>query len=319
MKAQESGQALVESLFVIPLFFILLSGVIFVFYQQIRNVIDDSAYASLKLSQAFFDSEERRLAKWSYQDDAKEKALKDVAYGSLNSSNAFLNSVDMKEGVFLDKKKISSYSVSLKNPGEFDFSTQADKQAYERSSFSFDHVLSSFASVKHSYFGKSLYYPDNSFSWSERPFEAAEDSRDFLMSAKGILFSKNYASLSLGNSYFTSNCFMEPFKPQCHLHPIFGKFDRAAKDGANTQLAECVVEMSAECLPLGAPPAIAVCEAKGIALIIASIEMGKQSSLCPITNSITIAAYQAVKALIYADLLKNSAYEIKKRSEILKK
>lgn len=319
MNDRQSGQSLLESILVIPMFFIVLSGVIFIFYAQIRNSLDDSAYASLKLSQVFFDAEERRLAKWSDRFENTEESLRNIAYNSLNSSTAFHNSVDMKDGVFLDKKKVISYSISLKNQNEFDFSTTAGKEAYERSFFPFDHMLSSFASVKHSYSGKSLYYPEDSFSWSKRSFEVVKDSRDLLMSAKGTLFSKNYASLSSGNSSFTSNCFMEPFKPQCHLHPIFGKFDRAAKDGANTQLAECVAEMSLECLPLGAPPAIAACEAKGIAITIASIEVGKQSSACPITNSITAAAYQAVKALVYENLVKNSAYEIKKRSEILKK
>lgn len=331
--ASESGQSLVESLLVIPVFFLILSGVIFVFYQQLRDVVDDSAQSSLQVSQALFEPEERILAGWSDQAQNKEKSLQKIADHAINSSKGFSNSTDMKEGVFLDKENVldkghlpssetkPSYSVSLTEENKFQFSTQAQKKAYEKKDFSFDSIFPQWSLIRHVYEGKSLYAPTGSFGWKERALAAAHASTGFLLSSAGIQFSKEYASLMPGQvqSTFVSNCFMEPLKPNCQLQSLSKKFERAAKDGANTQLLECASEMTAKCLLAGAPQAIAACEVRGIQSILSAIESGQKADVCPILNTVTSTEYQAIKALVYANIIENSANEIAKRTEIFGK
>lgn len=329
----ESGQSLVESLLAIPIFFLILSGVIFIFYQQLRDVVDDSASISLESTAILFDPEERGLAGWSEQAKDKAKSLQKVADHAINSSRGFSDSTDMKEGVFLDKENVldkehlpssetkPSYSVSLDEENKFQFSTQAQQKSYEKSDFSSDPIFPQWSIIRHVYDGKSLYAPTGSFEWKERPLAVAHASKEFLLTPAGIQFSKEYASLMPGQtqSNFVSNCFMEPLKPNCQLQSLDKKFERAAKDGANTQLLECASEMTAKCLLAGAPQAIAACEVRGIQSILSAIESGQKADVCPILNTVTLTEYQTVKALVYANIIENSANEIGKRTEILGK
>lgn len=291
----QSGQSLVEFIVIAPLFFIVLSGVLFLSHLQTRHFIDDQTQTSLQISQFLFSSAERQQAQWSQSALESQHALGSVADASFHPSLAYPSAKNKNQGVFADKKHLQqgnssdclqspSYQVSAGNNEEFSLSTCSSKNGYENSSFAYDGVLSSLGSAHYETKGVSFFAPEQFFSWENRPALAVQDSKSFFVSLSGYSFSAKYASLlePAQKKTFNQKIFMEAFQPANGLVPYSRKFNRAAKEGANMQLAECFAEVAVECV--AATVAYPACLAEGAADIVASITVGKKSMRCPVAN-----------------------------------
>jgi len=325
LKFYESGQSLVEMLFILPIFFMILAGFIFIFQNQMRIFSDESAQSSLMLSESYFDYEEKQQAHWASAKEDSIDLIKKQTEQSLNPSSFFKKSVDMKNGVFLDKKPIkrheqiqscsaeSLYQVLLKENGRFELTTCASSSSYENLESSFD---PNYKAEPQSYSGYSLYFPQNEFIWSHRQFAAAYAALSFSQSAQGNLYSKQQASLSLPDkSNFNTNCFMQPFEPQCSIEPVAKIFSRTAKDSSKLQISLCYSEAALACAPTG--PALPACLAAKLSQIINALELGVESWVCPNTNTALKASQNRVRELIfaYSSIIFNK--EVAFRSEIL--
>ncbi len=325
LKFYENGQSLVEMLFLLPVFFMILAGFIFIFQNQMRIFSDESAQSALMLSESYFDQEEKRQAHWASAKEDSIDLIKKQTEQSLNSSSFFKKSVDMKNGVFLDKKPIkrqqqiqscsseSLYQVLLKENGRFELITCASSSGYENLESKFE---PNYKAAPESHFGYSLYFPQAELRWSHRHFAAAYAAQSFSQSAQGNLFSKQQASLSLpdkGN--FNTNCFMQPFRPQCSLEPVAIIFSRAAKDSSKLQISLCYSEAALTCAPTG--PALPACLAGKLSQIINALELGVEAWVCPNTNAALKASQNRVRELIFAYSSIIFSKEVAFRSEIL--
>ena len=65
IKKQQNGQSLVEFVLMIPLFFIVLSGVNLYLNQTIKRTTEHAAYDSLLLSDSHFSLQERNATQWN--------------------------------------------------------------------------------------------------------------------------------------------------------------------------------------------------------------------------------------------------------------
>lgn len=293
---QESGQSLVEMVVILPLFFIVLSGFIFIYHQQIKSFTDEIAQSALAVSEAHFENEERISAVWSSSFEDSNSMLIKEANSAFNPSAFFETSVDMKNGVFLDKKNIkyksyksnpsdycslnAIYDVVSVGKGSFELKTCELESGYESLSSKFK---SNFESKTQSIFGSSLYYPHIEFIWSERALESSRAVKRLLASSVGVKFSSEHASLLISdNAHFNSKCFMEPFLPNCALSASATKASRAARDSSKLQISTCFTEASLACVGTG--PGAPACIAGKTAQIVNAIQLGQEAWVCPNTN-----------------------------------
>lgn len=328
-KSKESGQSLVEMIIVLPLFFIVLSGFIFIFQQQIRAFSDEIAQSALAVTEAHFEQGERREADWGSAFEDSQKLLNKVTENALNPSSFFNRGADMKDGVFVDKKPLKRefqqnklaqscslhaiYSVIAKGNGSFEFTTCAPGNAYESLDSKF---IPNFVGDPQSLSGNLIYYPQPDFIWENRPFETARDALSFSFSSLGISFAKEQASLLIPDKgSFNVQCFLEPFTPSCSLHPIAGKFARAALDSSNLQITTCFAEATITCA--GAGPGLPACLAGKAAVLVAALELGTQALVCPKTNKALEGAQNMIQKTVSAYSFIIVAREIAMRREIL--
>lgn len=330
MTNKQSGQSLVEFIIIVPIFFIILSGIVSIFYLQNRAYMDFESRTSLSISQFLFEKEERLAAQWSNSYEENSIALHEVLNQSFNPSKNFGEDYNKIDGVFTDKNivrnnnvsncnksNLNSYSIDSYDKGDFQFSTCTNENGYERAGFSFSKVMENFGFSKLQNSGSSVYFPQVQMQWHNRSALTTNAVMEFSLSPKGVLYSKEMASWSTADfSMFNKKCFMEPFSPQCKdLHPYEGKFGRSAQDGANDQIALCFSEMSAKCLETAyAAPA---CIAAGVIEIEASSKAGSRSVFCPIVNKGIETAFATAKGIVLIDLGDNLGKELNMRKNIL--
>lgn len=316
MQSDQSGQSLIESIVIIPLFFVFLSGIIFVFYQQIRNETDENSFSVMKMSDVFFDAEEKKRNGWDTSFFNRNQSLTDLADRSLNASQAFSDAVDVKDKVFLDKKNVRDFFAKSDDANKFSFWTKADQKAYEKTAFLFKNNQDQMQTIRHDYQGESLYAPDQDFQWSQRAKEVSTDVKAFQKTGNGQQFGRSYASLLPQKNNFVFSCLMEPFEPKCQLDPFVQKFNQIAQNRTNRQMQECALEMSVECLLLVEPPAIASCEIRGGRSIVYAMQSGKKVKECPILNASVFIENQVAVAKALKSIFTNQKNEILKKSEI---
>jgi type II secretory pathway pseudopilin PulG len=328
-KNRQSGQSLVEMLMVLPLFFIVLSGFIFIFQQQIRGFTDEMAQSALAVTEANFEKGERSKADWPSALGDSQDLLNKVTENVLNPSAFFSRSVDMKDGVFVDKKPVKQafkytnlseycslnaiYDVVAKGNGSFELNTCAPGNAYESLDSKF---MTGFEGNFQSRIVNSLYYPQIEFSWPNRPFETSRAVVSFSSSSLGLGFSHKQASLFIpDNGYFNTKCFMDPFDPACSFKAISGKFSRAARDSSKLQVTTCFVEASVTCAGTG--PGLPACLAGKAAELINALELGVEAWVCPNTNIALKGTQNVVQDTVYAYSSVIIGRETSLRGEIL--
>ena len=172
---KNSGQSLVEFIIIIPLFFIILSGIVSIFYLQSRNYMDLESSISIALSQFLFTKEERVSAKWDESTRDSRSSLTSSLDKSLSPGLAFKHKTTKKDFSFLEKDQ-----------GQFQMSTSADKNGYEKSGFSFQNVLDKFPLSHFQSEGTSVYYPFGELAWPNRSSLDTNASREFMLSVKGM-------------------------------------------------------------------------------------------------------------------------------------
>lgn len=324
-KKEESGQSLLEMLLILPIFFMVLSGFIFIFQNQIRVYTDEMAQSALLVSEAHFSNEEKQIANWDSAQENSLSLLSKQAEVALNSSRFFKNSVDTKDGVFLDKKYVKKaahldscsfealFQVSVKGDGSFALTTCASSTAYESLEGKFD---SSFVGKPQSFVRRSLYYPQSEFVWSQRVSAASSSALLYFQSAEVLSFSKRQSSLVLPDKgAFNARCFMEPFYPECLLRPIDEIISRSARDSSKLQISLCYSEAALACAPTG--PGIPACLAGKLAQLINALELGVEAWVCPNTNRALKASQNAMLNVTSAYSSVIFAKEVAFRSEIL--
>lgn len=107
--SEMKGQALVESIVIIPIFFLLLSGVIILFQIKLRIMVDENVLSGQMLSFAYLSDEE----KWSAINS--EEIVSQQIFYSFMPSKFFRNSVDQIDGLFFDKVYLSKNESALEN------------------------------------------------------------------------------------------------------------------------------------------------------------------------------------------------------------
>lgn len=326
---RENGQALIEMFIVLPLFFIILSGFIFIFQQQIREFSDEMAQSAFTVLEVHLDIEERRKADWLSSYGEAQEILEKVTENALNPSAFFSGSVDTKNGVFADKKHVKQntkhtilsescsgepiYDVLAKKDGFFELKTCASGNAYE----SFDSkFMPDFKGKSQLLSGNSIYYPHLEFTWRNRPFETSRESLAFSASPLGAGFSVRQASLLVpDNGYFNTKCFMESFDPSCSFHAISGKFSRVARDSSRLQITTCFAEAAATCSGTG--PGLPACLAGKTAELLNALELGTEAWVCPNTNIALKEVQSIVQKTVYAYSSTIMKREISLRGAIL--
>jgi hypothetical protein len=326
---KQTGQSLIEFILILPIFFIALSGFIFIFQQQMRVFTDEGVESALALSEANFENGERMTAKWhTVSEPSQEKLLKQIAQNAFEPSAFFKGSTDLIEGVFADKKKIKPrqhlnnhtdecsqdalYEALVRGNGTFELKTCAPENAYERVSSQF---VKKFELGPQIFHGRSLFYPQLDFSWPKRSFALTSAIKDYFAFAAS--FQLTHASLFVPeNAQFNKKCFLEPFQPQCDLILMEEKFARAAKFSAKAQLVLCVAEAAIPCgsSTFGAP----VCVAAKIALIAAAVSAGNEASQCSRTNKMLKIVQKKSQIYFNAVASKIFAEEVALRAQILR-
>jgi len=319
------GQSLVEFILILPLFFIICTGLIFYFHIQFRNVIDDFASSALSKSSSLFSTEERQEAKWSQEFLNSEKLLLNTTDTLFSASKEF-KSKNMKEGMFIEAKRLQSqkksceakqpsYFMEQKDSQNFELFTCADEMGYDR--FATDeispHILKK--QTIHHFKIHSLYVPQGDFEWNMRHNMVFLQIDSYLNTLAGIGFKREVASLNYPTDHgrFNTLCYMSPFLSECPIIFVSGKFERAASDGANAQIAACVLEALTTCPPAADGVTSAACVAYRISSITVSLLEGKASGLCPELNRVAAAGFSISELKSKELSLLNRAQELKLR------
>ena len=157
MKSSKNcGQSLVEFILIVPIFFLILSGIVSIFYIQNRQFLDFESKISLSLSQFLFEQDERKKANWDNNFLENNEGIKDVLDKSFNPSRAFKMAFNKQDDVFSDKSRVfyaqkgevsdkKNYTFENIESGEVEISTYAGKNGYEKKGFSFSQVLQNFS------------------------------------------------------------------------------------------------------------------------------------------------------------------------------
>jgi hypothetical protein len=327
---QEQGQSLVEFLFILPLFFLILGALFIIFQQQARIYQDLIAHSALSTSAAHFAIEERQAATWSEFDGTTEDLLDRIAMQALNPSSFFKLSIDVNQGVFAEKKAVhpfssivdnaqtcsgdSLYHVLAKDKGEFTFTTCAGNVGYDVAQLH----TNDFNATHHVLSGRSLYYPQRELTWFERPKAAINSVYNFMLTPFGQHFQRTHASLLIpDHSAFNARCLMNPFAEasDCNSPLLATHFNQIALDGAALQVKACFAEAALSCAPSG--PGVPVCLAAKAAAIFNATQLGSEAWVCPTTNSMLKATYRSVQTLVFAYSLRITQQETALRSVFL--
>lgn len=318
--AETSGQALVESILVIPIFFIFLSGILFFFQIQSRLLSDAHAVNAQLLSNSYLVAEE----KWTHEDP--NELIAKQAYYSFMPSAFFFNSIDMVDHLFADKiplqnlatttcqKHRPAYQVFRQEEGAFQLATCADEFGYEREKkvpFSF-----AITDPRKVYVEQNLYYPQAGLSPKFRKSLITKAYAEFSATGESILFQQQQASILLSYAgEWNRNCFMRPFSPNCSVQRVESILSRTAIDSAKIQLTFCVSEAVATCLGTG--PAVAACTAGKMAQLKNALELGTEAWICPIVNTTVRSLETATQIFISGQQSALLGQEARLRSEIL--
>lgn len=328
---QEQGQSLVEFLFILPLFFLILGALFIIFQQQARIYQDLIAHSALSTSAAHFAIEERQAATWPEFDGTTEDLLDRIAMQALNPSSFFKLSIDVNQGVFAEKKAVqpfsaivgnaqtcsleSLYQVLAKDKGEFTFTTCTGTVGYDVAQL---HTTDDFNAIQHVLSGRSLYYPQQEMTWFERPKAAINSVYNFMLTPFGQHFQRTQASLLIpDHSAFNAHCLMNPFggSSNCKSPLLSPHFNQIALDGAALQVKACFAEAALSCAPSG--PGAPVCLAAKAAAIFNATQLGSEAWVCPTTNSMLKATYRSVQTLVFAYSLRITQQETALRSLFL--
>jgi hypothetical protein len=288
-----------EFIITLPLFFIICIGAIFYFHAQQRQVIDDFSSQALSKSPSLFSTTERQEAQWSQSLETSEEIIIHTADALFSSSKEF-KSKNMKEGVFIETKRVQrqkkncdpqhpSYFIEKERNESAQLSTCAHEFGYNSFETTTNMDISHQKPIIHSFKIDSLYMPQADFRWQARPKMISMQTSLFLGSPLGISFSKQIASLfyPIDTGRFNQSCYMSPFLPECPVIFISSKFERAASDGANAQIAACAVEAATKCAQTSAEGVTyAACVGYKMASIGVSLMKGLQSEECPKLNRV---------------------------------
>lgn len=321
MISEESqGQALVETIFIIPIFFLILSGILFLFQSQMRILTDENVVNGQIVSAAYLMEEE----KWSIE-KSEELIAKQVHY-SFMPSKFFLNSVDQIDGLFLDKipltqqesntcdKNNPRYQIYRQEKGFFNLTTCAHESQYEREKKP-PFFKSSQAEVSH-YLAQNLFYPAAYLQLKEKEKKISSAYSDFFKESEFYTYEQQQASILFSSrGEFNQSCFMQPFSPVCSLQSVEHILTRTTVDTAKWQLRLCVAEAVAKCGVTG--PAVAVCVAGKLLQIKNAIELGVEAWVCPILNASVKSIHSATQTYIFFQLQRLKGEEALFKSEIM--
>nr|BFD31886.1 hypothetical protein GTC16762_15040 [Pigmentibacter ruber] len=314
------GQALVESIIIIPIFFLLLTGTVFLFQIKLRIMADENVLNGQKLSFAYLNDAE----KWSALKSSD--IISQQSFYSFMPSKFFSNSVDQIGGLFFDKAYVDNYKTKSQNkhsPGYSIFNnlngiilleTWTQDSNYEREK-DLPFRFKSWSSHKY-YEEQNIFYPSSVVDLHKRDFKVLNSLTLFDKTLESQYFSRQQASLySPLQGEFVQQCLMRPFAPLCSLHTIENILNRTVIDSTNFQIQLCFLEASARCV--GSGPAVAVCVANKVIQIKNAIELGIPAWVCPILNNKVKEVSIATNYFISSQLGRFSQKEAQLRGELV--
>ena len=330
--SQNCGQSLVEFILVVPIFFLVLSGIVSIFYIQNRQFLDFESKISLSLSQFLFEQDERKKGNWDKNFVENNEGIKEVLDKSFNPSRAFKMALNKQDDVFSDKKRVfyaqkeevsdkNTYTFENKESGEVEISTYAGKNGYEKKGFSFSRVLENFSPTLNKELSQSLYLPYERLKWNQRPSLVSLAVKEFAYGFQGISFAQNFASLFVPDkSKFNQQCFMQPFNPSCSISPYSNLFQEAATQGISDQRQGCLAEVIVECTlqsAVAGPQAVAACVGLRGEEVFESFKAEKKSIYCSALN-IYVQSFSALAQESAAlEMAKTTAKEVSMRINLL--
>jgi len=309
----ENGQSLFECLLIIPIFFLVLSGFNLYLNQKIKSLTDQSAFESLQITDALFDDEERIRSEWVNFNLNSKQYSELILSQSYNPSSYFFRSVDLKNDVFVDKRRVlqtnehscsskTNYSPKTLTAEEFEFFTCSGSKGYESIGFNYENFHQKFHALKTKYKGQSIYSPKGEYLWQKRQKLVSDAVSQFSHSLEGVKFSNIYASSSaMNHAQFNSQCFMNPYAPPCSRPSLSEKWREATYHAANEQVFACFTEMSVGCAKYTLPSAVAGCLAKGLENIAFSLSSGRQALVCPFLNRVIEGKYKSIIGLSFTN------------------
>ena len=333
MKSSKNcGQSLVEFILIVPIFFLILSGIVSIFYIQNRQFLDFESKISLSLSQFLFEQDERKKANWDNNFLENNEGIKDVLDKSFNPSRAFKMAFNKQDDVFSDKSRVfyaqkgevsdkKNYTFENIESGEVEISTYAGKNGYEKKGFSFSQVLQNFSPTLNLELSHSLYFPYERLKWNKRPALASLAVKEFAYGFSGTSFAQNFASLFVPDkSKFNGQCFMQPFNPSCLISPYSNLFHDAATQGISDQRQGCLAEVVIECTlqsAVAGPQAVAACVGTKGEEVFESFRNEKQSMNCSALN-IYVQSFSALAQESAAlEMAETRAKEVSMRINLL--
>ncbi|MBX9703367.1 MAG: hypothetical protein K2X39_04365 [Silvanigrellaceae bacterium] len=320
----QTGQALTEFIIISPLFFLLLGGTLLL-YSSIKRVYrDEFVKGNIELSDNLIPFEERNKGNWH----SKRHSTRELTINSLdlsyNPSKAFEKSIDKKDGVFIDKKRVKNsplssnkcldptYHFSNNTEEKSILETCADASGYEKAQYlkkSFHHK-----NFLKQYHLTALFAPKNSFRWESRKLAAKNEVH--LVSPN---FLREFASLGSlngkGEGEFVKNCLMSPFTDQCPLEQSLAEtFANIAGQSSNRAIVKCFLEaVTREC----AFDISGSCATLVAAEMTAHLALQKETSLCPKLNSFIHSNQIFVESLINARVTEINIIENSKLQELI--
>ncbi|WGL60190.1 hypothetical protein QEJ31_01050 [Pigmentibacter sp. JX0631] len=315
-----NGQALVESIFIIPIFFLLLSGIIILFQGKLRIMTDENVLSGQLLSFAYLNDEE----KWS--EIKSEKIVSQQTLYSFMPSKFFKNSVDQIDGLFFDKVYLNKNEAGLKNKNTPQYSifnslkgiilleTWAYDSNYEREKnlpFKFE-----FRPSHKIYEEQNIFYPSSELDLENRNFKVLKSVTGFSKTLESQQYSQQQASFFFPlQGEFVQKCLMQPFSPRCSLQTIQNILNRTVVDSTNFQISLCFAEATSRCT--GSGPAIAACVASKIVQIKNAIELGVPAWVCPLLNAKSREVRIATNFFVSSELARFSLLEAQLRGEFV--
>jgi len=302
MKNQK-GQSLVESLFILPLFALVLGGSLIIFQQALRKIQDDYSAILFSYSDVFFSKEEKKTGQWFDSTVDQHTLLKKITHFLANPSAGFSRSVDTKEGVFLDKQLVySSNSSPLSALSHFvdsthlTFETKAGEKGYERSTFFRPGFFASLSNIAHHYEVSSSFLEE-----AARPLLLWENRPDMCQHA----YSEHQHALA----------FLPAYSFDAHEWAQL-----SAQYGSTLQESWCYAEAAATCLATSAGALWAGCMAARTANLLHSLASHTPPyTVCPTTIRTITAARSVFEGLAHGKAALQEAQEVSYRAELLEK
>ena len=141
-----SGQSLVETLMVIPIFFVFLVGILKIYKDEEKKIREIRLISNMPYSDFFFSEKEKVFQNWSDSNDSDSQILNQLKSASLNPS-LFWSSQNTKDGTFVESPKISSslrpsFSIyipeknfQLENRGSLNSKNLSDLKSFLQNNF----------------------------------------------------------------------------------------------------------------------------------------------------------------------------------------